>query len=273
MVAQGKSDLSSVSFVSGGQSSLNKDAVGKWITISKDFTVPADVTTVDIALGTVGGEGYSGADADWYLDDIEIFKVTDQNGADSLLDFKGNAIRNAADGKQGLRFKFDLNKTILDTNNLHGKNITEYGFVVTLNKTLANENFVKDAPGTVSSVAYNASTDKVFDENDTLKTKTVTAALYNIGVTGNDTNYAYYDKDYRVRMYVKAGDTTYYSTPVKASVFATANAIVKVNDKEADDYNTVTEFFTTYEDAKDHFSSNLDYAAKYPELANALSVN
>ncbi len=184
-----------------GKSTLSSNGldVSKSVTVSATFTAK---TTDDIYLNVrLNGLGT------YYLDDVVI---TEKNSNIDLNDIiktnalksKGTAIRTV--GKQGMRQKTTIDKSLLTTNNPYGARVIEYGTVAIKSEFLNGSELTIDgiydygelAYGPKTGVAYSFSnkTDLVFGEEQT--TLDFTGVLINIPQQNWNTYYT-------ARAYVK----------------------------------------------------------------------
>ena len=184
----------------GKQTLVNQGIdVSKPLTVSVSFTAK---TTDDIYLNVrLNGLGT------YYLDDVVITEDASSIDFNDLikentLKAKGAAIRTV--GKQGLRNKTTLDKSLLTTENSYGVRVVEYGTLAIKSEYLQGAELEidriydcgKNSYGAKNGVAYSflEKTDLVFSEEQT--TFDFTGVLINISEKNWNTNYT-------VRAYAK----------------------------------------------------------------------
>lgn len=249
----------------------------------------SDYGTRVFALPYTAPEGLTGMGKFTLPSDTEVMNT--------LNSYVGVSIRQAgeknADIKQALRFKFQIPTEIIKAHTEDGYTVAEYGMMASsAEKYAANSavldyyagtaetNTLSDGTKQIKGIAYDTSTgkNKVFDyvnykdlDDGVSRSVQYTAALYNIGVKGDITDYAKYDAQYAVRPYIvfknSAGETKiYYGTIQYAGVFDVMEAILSstaTDDQTVSDQTYVKNFL----DGK--INGYTDDAAKIAEAWNA----
>lgn len=241
-----------------------------WQEYTTSFTLDYTQAKSQITLTVFAGRtAENQTPATIMFDDVTISK---EDYIDNF-EYKGNAIRTS--GNQALRYKYAINKSVLDTVTPSGYKVVEYGFIAA-NSEKTTSDPTLDTEGVIVSAAYisdfegNLSKDIIFSETDDLKY--VSAALYNIGVKNGTTDYNYYDKFYSIRLYVvfenESGDRkTIYSESYSSSVFLTVNAIFDApatNEQVVKDKAEIGEFI------KSNQALQNAYCTLYPDYSNNL---
>ncbi len=203
-----------------------------------DFSKPLTVTNTftaqqsgPICLGfRLNGLGV------YYVDDITVTQERPDTVDTSLVSegFKAVGVAVRISGKQGIRYKTQIDKALLTNNNPYGIRVTEYGTLVLKEMYLEGEELVYGGSYTYSGnnktystglgVAYKlgANKDVRFADNDT--NIHYTGVVMNIPTGTNRENY---QNDYALRSYFKYTDQdgeeqTVYSDTYYSSIYAVA---------------------------------------------------
>ncbi|MBE6761451.1 MAG: hypothetical protein E7551_04125 [Ruminococcaceae bacterium] len=240
--------LSGDSFTKSSLESNGLD-VSKPLTITTTFTANKDCTVyIYFRLDGLGT---------YYVDDVKVERTAPSNLLNEISgnEFSpvGSAIR--LSGKQGIRFKTRINKTLLCSDNIYGVRAVEYGTVAALADALGSNELKIGGEYTVNGESYSAKTgvaysfekgiDKVFAETD--QYIDFTGVLVNI----SEQNYL---SDYAVRSYFKYYDQsgnlqTIYSDTYRPSVYDVAKEAYSAKNKDGS--------FTENSQARDYLYNDI----------------
>lgn len=175
----------------------------------------------------------------FYVDNLTVTEQGTSNDTllmDNAVKSVGTAIR--TEGKQGIRFKTEIDKRLLTADNDFGVRVTEYGTVAIRSEYLNGEELVLDKNYTLGDksfksrkgVAYSLEDNKeiIFEQNNS--TIKYTAVLMNIVKD-------YWNSGYTVRSYLKYKDVngnekTLYTKPSESSIFAVSKEAYTAKNKD-----------------------------------------
>ncbi|MBQ7107843.1 MAG: metallophosphoesterase [Clostridia bacterium] len=213
-----------------GKDVLKSEAmVRNWTKISVNFTTDADDTELYLHLAQAVGND-SGKTSNIFLDNFTC--------SETVIGYVGNSIRAEEPSiPQALRYKFSINKKLL--NAFAGMAFKKLGLLAVKSEVCGADTLEigkeYNANGVVTKVKDYEVKEKNYQskEGDSVNTY-FTAALYNIGVNEDGTNYSEYGNDYAVRPYIIYEDANgkekvIYGNTINANVFGVVHSIVNEN--------------------------------------------
>ena len=208
------------------------NTIRNWGKMSITFKTPADADSVYLHFAFLTQNPHS-AESKIYIDNLTCVPA--------VVSYSGNAIRkNTSDLPQALRYKFFIENEKLE--NIGGMEVTQIGILAMDNSVLNGKELVLDGKygkdGLAPRVGIVQPENIQAVEGDSTHSY-FTAALYNIGKSGNKIDYNKYSTDFTVRPFVKlktasGEEIVMYSAHYDASVFSVVKAIYTSKNNASD---------------------------------------
>ncbi len=199
------------------------------------------------------------------IDDLTVTENTDNLDSDyavkKLVGVVGTAIR--TEGKQGMRYKTQIDKKLLTADNSYGIRVVEYG-TLAIKASNVSGNIDLDTAGVKKGVAYSfdKKIDKVFAEDN--------GSLYFTGVLINIAE-ENYNEDYRVRAYftyLDANDkeVTFYADQNDIAVYPVSKAAYSARNAKGE--------FAESAEVREYLYNNIikNYTDKNVTIKNTNSI-